>query len=202
VREEVVMTARPLATTSCFLALLCTPACGRGSAQKAVPEVSSPPGASELADARRDFSGAYRVNGKTIEKGTMNSRPLQGTIILVQEGNSYTATYDLQTELPTPEGPSARAQVVGKGDGMVKAAGLEGSATTQIVWATVPGVDSQFAFVPKRFGPRLTSRSKARLQPDGSILIEIDSEGVGGTRYTPTHTTLRGVRINEGKMTN
>jgi hypothetical protein len=196
------MPTHPIATSGCILVLLSIPSCGRGSAQKAVPEVSSPPAASKLADARRDFSGAYRVSGKTIEKGTTNSRPLEGTIILVQDGNSYTATFDLQTELPTPEGPSARAQVVGKGDGAVKGAGLEGSATTQIVWATVPGVDSGFAFVPKRFGPRLESKSKARFQPDGSILIEIDNEGVGGSRYTPTHTTLRGVRMSEGKATN
>ncbi|HME71639.1 MAG TPA: hypothetical protein VKM54_17475 [Myxococcota bacterium] len=142
------------------------------------------------------------MSGKTIEKGTTNSRPLEGTIILVQEGDAYTATFDLQTELPTPQGPSARAQVVGKGDGAVKGAGLEGTATTQIVWATVPGVDSQFAFVPKRFGPRLASESKARLQPDGSILIEIDIQGVGGSRYVPTHTTLRGVRMREAKAPN
>jgi hypothetical protein len=196
------MTIHPLPASACLLAFLAILACGRGSAQKAVPQVGSGPTATLSPDARADFSGAYHVSGKTIEKGTTNARPLEGTIILVQEGNSYTATFDLQTELPTPEGPAARAQVVGKGDGAVKGGALEGSATTQIVWATVPGVDSQFAFVPKRFGPRLESKSKARLQPDGSILIEIDSEGIGGSRYTPTHTSLRGVRMREGKATN
>jgi hypothetical protein len=193
------MTAHTLAASSCIVTLLSFPACGRGSAQKTVPEVSSAPAATAPANARPDFSGTYRVSGKTIEKGTTNSRPLDGMIILVQEGDAYTATFDLQTELPTPEGPSARAQVVGKGDGAVKEDGLEGTATTQIVWAAVPGVDSQFAFVPKRFGPRLASESKARLQPDGSILIEIDSKGVGGSRYTPTHTTLRGIRMGATK---
>ena len=196
------MTAHTLAASSCLLTLLSVLACGRGSAQKTLPEVSSAPAAVQPGNAKSDFSGAYRVSGKTIEKGTTNSRPLDGTIILVQEGDAYTATFDLQTELPTPEGPSARAQVIGKGDGMVKGAGLEGRATTQIVWATVPGVDSQFAFVPKRFGPHLASESKARLQPDGSILIEIDSKGVGDSRYTPTHTTLRGVRISESRAPN
>jgi hypothetical protein len=100
-------------------------------------EVRSAPAA-----VQPDFSYADRVSGKTIEKGTTNSRPLDATIILVREGDAYTATFDLQTELPTLQGPSACAQVVGKGDGMVKGAGLEGTATTQIVWATLPGVDS------------------------------------------------------------
>jgi hypothetical protein len=196
------MTTRTLAVSSCLFALLAFPTCGRSSQQNAVPAVGSAPMAAVPAKARPDFSGAYRVSGKTIEKGTTNSRPLDGTIILVQEGDSYAATFDLQTELATPEGPSARAQVVGKGEGLVKGQGLEGTATTQIVWAAVPGVDSQFAFLPKRFGPRLASESKARLQPDGSILIEIDSKGIGGSRYTPTHTTLRGVRISETKAAN
>jgi hypothetical protein len=193
------VTGHTLAASSCIVALLSFPACGRGSEQKTEPEVRSAPPGTAPAKARPDFSGAYQVSGKTIEKGTTNSRPLDGVIILVQEGDAYTATFDLQTELPTPEGPSARAQVVGKGDGSVKPEGLEGTATTQIVWSAVPGVDSQFAFVPKRFGPRLASESKARLQPDGSILIEIDSKGVGGSRYTPTHTTLRGVRMSGTK---
>ena len=196
------MTAHTLVASSLLLTFLSFSSCGRGSEKKAVPEVSSAPAGPVPVKARPNFSGAYRVSGKTIEKGTMNSRPLEGTIILVQEGDAYTATFDLQTVLPTPEGPSAHAQVVGKGDGTVKGAGLEGTATTQIVWAAVPGVDSQFAFVPKRFGPRLASESKARLQPDGSILIEIDSRGVGGSPYVPTHTMLRGVRMSEAKASN
>jgi hypothetical protein len=196
------MTIHLLPASVCIIGLLTLPSCGRGSAQKVVPQVGAAPPTEPLPEAAADFSGAYRVSGRTIEKGTTNSRPLEGTIILVQEGNSYTATFDLQTELATPEGPSARAQVVGKGEGAVKGTALEGSATTQIVWAAVPGVDSQFAFVPKRFGPRLESKSKARLQADGSILIEIDSEGIGGSSYTPTHTSLRGVRVNEGRATN
>jgi|SRR5215469_5060759 len=196
------MTIHLLPASVCIIGLLTVPSCGRGSAQKVVPQVGAAPPTTPFPEAAADFSGAYRVSGRTIEKGTTNSRPLEGTIILVQEGNSYTATFDLQTELPTPEGPSARAKVVGKGDGAVKGTALEGSATTQIVWAAVPGVDSQFAFVPKRFGPRLESKSKAQLQADGSILIEIDSEGIGGSSYTPTHTSLRGVRMNEGRATN
>jgi hypothetical protein len=164
--------------------------------------VSSAPASTVSRSARPDVSGAYRVSGKTIEKGTTNSRSLDGTIILVQEGNGYTATFDLQTELPTPEGATAHAQVVGKGDGTVKGTALQGTATTQIVWAAVPGVDSQFAYVPKRFGPRLSSESKAQLQADGTLLIEIDSKGVGDSEYRPTHTTLRGVRVNEGPAPN
>jgi len=196
------MTTHTLAASGCIVTLLSFSACGHGSEQKTAPEVGGAPPTVTPAKARPDFSGSYRVSGKTIEKGTTNSRPLNGLIILVQEGDACTATFDLQTQLPTPEGPSARAEGVGKGDGVVKGDGLEGTATTQIVWAAVPGVDTQFAFVPKRFGPRLASESKARLQPDGSIRIEIDSKGVGGAQYTPTHTTLRGFRMTEAKAAN
>jgi len=196
------MTTYTLAASSCILTLLSFAACGQRSEQKAAPPVGSAPTTVAPTKGRPNFSGSYRVSGTTIEKGTTNTRPLDGMIILVQDGDTYTATFDLQTQLPTPEGPSARAQVVGKGDGVVKGDGLEGTATTQIVWAAVPGVDSHFAFVPKRFGPRLASDSKARLQPDGSIRIEIDSKGVGDAQYTPTHTTLRGVRMSEAKAPN
>ncbi len=177
-------------------------ACGREAAQ--LP--AQPAGAAAMGGAApaaaREFSGAYRVTGKTVEKGTSNSRPLSGTIILVQTGDGYTATFELETALPTPDGDPAHAQVIGKGEGVIAGGALKGTAQTQIVWADVPGVNSNFAFVPKRYGPRITSSSVAKVQPDGSILIEIDSEPAAGAQYAPTHTTLRGTRVTAEKASN
>ena len=182
------MTARTLALVCA--STLAFSGCGREADEKAAP------GPVASAPAPREFSGTYRVKGKTVEKGgTRGARPLAGTIILVQQGDAYTSTFELETELPTPEGAPAHAQVIGKGDGVVTNDGLKGTAQTQIVWSDVPGVNSQFAFIPKRYGPRIASLSTARLQPDGTIVIEIDSEPIAGSAYIPTHTTLRGARV-------
>jgi hypothetical protein len=194
------MTAR-----TCLLVCACAFAlsgCGRESEPTPAQGSDTGEAASAPAATQREFSGAYRVSGKTVEKGTSNSRTLGGTIILVQAGDGYTATFELETALPTPEGDTSHAQVIGKGEGVVADGALKGTAQTQIVWADVPGVNSNFAFVPKRYGPRITSSSVGTLQPDGSIVIEIDSEPAAGAQYAPTHTTLRGSRVPAGKTSN
>ena len=139
-------------------------------------------------------AGLYEVKGTTVEEGGGNERQISGTIILAEEGPNYTATFSLRTQFPTPDGP-VPAEVIGKGQGIIAGDTLEGEAQTQIVVSSVPGIDTQFAFIPRFVGPRIVSTSTAQLNEDGSITVEIRSQPREGEEYTATTTTLRGVRI-------
>jgi len=169
-------------------ALLLSPACST----EAPDEESRSPAAIVAPDA---FSGTFRVSGHTVEVGSSGrGRDIEGTVVIAQDGDAYTASYELTTLFPTPDGPS-QAQVVGTGRGSVSGSELQGTADTQIILAQVPGVAADFAFLPRTYGPRITSRSTARLDPDGTLTIEIESQGVRGETYRPTRTTVRGVRL-------
>ncbi len=141
------------------------------------------------------LAGMYEVKGTTVEEGSGNKRQISGTIILSEEGSSYTATFNLKTQFPTPDGP-VPADVIGKGEGSIAGGTLEGSAQMQIVMSSVPGIDTQFAFVPRFVGPRIVSESVAQLNPDGTISVEIRNQPGTGEEYIPTLTTLRGVRVS------
>jgi len=144
------------------------------------------------------YAGTWRVAGRTVELADGESRDIEGTVVLVQEDAGYSAHFDLVTVFPTPDGPT-HAQVVGTGSGEVMPGGLMGTAETQIILAAVPGVDSQFVFLPRSYGPRLISRSTTRLNDDGSLTIEIESGPAEGERYRATETTLRATRISPAR---
>jgi len=141
-----------------------------------------------------DVSGRWRVQGVTVVEGSGERRRIAGTIILVQEGDRYDATFDLDTRWPT-EGTSVPADVIGVGEGSIEGRSLTGTARTQIVASAVPGVDSGFAFVPRVVSTRIVSTSLGRLRPDDTLVIEIESHPEPGQRYQPTRTRLTGVRV-------
>ncbi len=139
------------------------------------------------------LSGMYRVEGITTVIGTGMEREITGTVILAQEGSRYTTTFSLETSYPTKEGP-IQTDVIGKGEGRVDGTSLQGTAETQLVMASVPGIDSGFAFVPRIVGPRIVSTANGERTEDGILLIEIESNPAEGEDYLPTRTTLRGTR--------
>jgi len=104
------------------------------------------------------------------------------------------AAAELGTEYPTVGG-SVHTDVIGNGDGALQGGRLVGTAHTQLVIQTVPGVDTDFAFVPRVVGPRLVSDWTARLGRDGTLLVELSNRGEEGEEYVPTKTTLRGRRV-------
>jgi hypothetical protein len=57
-------------------------------------------------------------------------------------------------------------------------------------WGPAPA-----GFLPRRYGPRITSRSVTKLDEDGTLTIEIENEGAPGSGYRGTRTSLTGVRI-------
>ena len=139
--------------------------------------------------------GMYRVQGATIDNATGEKRDISGTVILAIEGDDYTATYHLTTTFPGTATDPVAAEVIGKGEGRVDGRTLTGTAHTQLVVATVPGVDPNFAFIPRQVSTRLVSDSVTTIARDGSVAIQTDSRGEAGEEYSPTRTTLRGSRI-------
>lgn len=164
-----------------------------------IPAVLFACGAEELppvdAAPAAPISGRYEVEGITVDIATGSQRDISGTVILSENGNSYTATFDLDTVFPTPEG-QFQAEVIGEGAGTIEGRTLTGHAKTQVIISSVAGVDPRFAFIPRRTTTRIVSKSTTTIAPDGSVEIQIENEPSEGENYSPTRTTLRGVRVS------
>jgi hypothetical protein len=145
------------------------------------------------ADAE-PISGQYDVSGTTIETSTGSEREISGTVILTQDGDDYSATFHLATAFESASG-AIPAEVIGSGSGSIDGRELHGTAETQLVVSTVPGIDPAFAFIPRITSVRLVSSSVASIATDGSLVIRIENEPAAGEDYTPSRTTLRGSRI-------
>lgn len=144
--------------------------------------------------APEPLSGLYEVSGTTVDKATGAERKIAGTVIVDVEGEAYTTTFDLATNVVIM-GDTRSAELVGKGEGKVADRTLDGSAQTQLIVALVPGVDANFGMLPRHATARIVNTSHAVISPDGAVRIDIDSEAAPGSDYAPTHTQLRGKRI-------
>lgn len=176
--------------SSLFPALLVAVACGS--------EEPSPDSAPAVAAAAAvPISGMYHVNGSTTEIESGERRNISGAVILTAEGDTYSATFDLNTAFPSAEGAMS-AEVIGKGSGTISGRTLTGEAQTQVVISTIPGVDPGFAFIPRRTTTRIVSKSVTEIADDGSVEIRIESSPAAGQSYAPTRTLLRGRRVSAG----
>ena len=143
------------------------------------------------------ISGRYELTGSTVTKATGERREIAGTLIVAtsEDGTSYTATFDLTTTYPGAD-QALPAEVIGKGEGTIEGRTLRGTSETQLVMATVPGVDPGFAYIPRIVSTRIASSSIATVARDGTVNIEIRSSPTEGVEYSPTRTTLRGSRVS------
>lgn len=180
-RESLVRSALALPLLLCLLLL---PACGEEA------QVSAPP--SDAAPV--EIAGTYRVEGLTTVIGTDLSREISGTVVLAQEGTTYTASFELETDYPGPDG-ALPAEVVGTGKGRIQGSALVGTARTQIVASRVPGLDPGFTLVPATFGVRILSTAVGTVTDDGRIEFEIENRGAEGEDYIPTVTNVTGQRL-------
>ena len=178
---------RWLAAVAIFAVVACGPEAGPEST---APAVGAGPPAGEP-----NIGGLYDVSGMTTEIESGDQREIAGTIIISQRGDRYDSTFSLRTIFPTPSGPLP-AEVIGKGEGRVDGRVLTGTAETQVVLSTVPGVDAGFAYVPRRVSERIVSSSVARLTPDGQVTIEIRSEPAEHSAYAATSTVLTGELVS------
>ena len=101
-----------------------------------------------------------------------------------------TATFHLATTFPGSGTDPIAAEVIGKGEGRVEGRKLTGTAHTQVVVASVPGVDPNFAFIPRQVSTRLISDSVTTIARNGAVVIQTESRGEEGEHYAPTKTTL------------
>jgi len=139
------------------------------------------------------IAGMYEVEGTTVETETGREREISGSVILAQDGESYTATFHLNTVFEGQDGVLP-AEVIGKGAGSIDGRTLRGTAETQLVISSVPGIDPAFAFIPRTTTTRLVSTSLTSIADDGTVEITIANEGAEGEAYRSTRTTLRGAR--------
>jgi len=147
------------------------------------------------------ISGRYEVRGVTVAVESGHKREIAGTIIMAVEGASYISTFNLNTTYPGAE-EALPAEVIGKGEGQVDGRTLKGTAHTQLVMATVPGVDPGFAFIPRMVSTRIRSTTVATVAADGTVSIEIENQPEAGEQYAPTRTTLRGSRVSAAGFEN
>jgi hypothetical protein len=152
---------------------------------------AAPSDAEEKADP---FSGTYDVKGITVDQRSGDQRVIQGHVVLTKRKDVWAAAAELETDFPTHGGP-VRTDVIGTGEGRLEGSVLKGSAQTQLVIQTVPGVDTDFAFIPRAVGPRVVSSWSARLERDGTLVVELSNQGAEGEAYSPSRTTLKGVRV-------
>ncbi len=139
------------------------------------------------------LSGTYTVDGVTTPKGSDQGRPIEGIVILVEEEDGYSSTFHLRSTYPGPDG-NLETEVVGKGRGRVDGRSLLGTAETQILTAAFPGVDAKFPFLPRQYGPRVISVTRAEIMLDGTLSIEIETQGAEGQDYLATTSILTGQR--------
>jgi hypothetical protein len=88
-----------------------------------------------------------------------------------------------------------QADVIGSEQGSVSGRTLKGSTKTQLVVATIPGIDTEFAFIPRIVGARVVSTSLTEISSDGRVVIELQNRPAAGEDYQPTRTRLTGQRV-------
>jgi hypothetical protein len=154
--------------------------------------VEPAPAAESTADP---FSGTYDVIGTTVDVQSGDTRRIEGHVVLSLKNGRYQAASELTTDFPTEGGP-VHTDVIGTGDGERHGKLLSGTAKTQLVIQTVPGVDTNFAFIPRKVGPRIVSSWTAHLDAGGGLVVELSNKAEKGEIYRPTKTTLRGKRVS------
>lgn len=149
-----------------------------------------------LDEAPLEISGRYQMSGVTATTGGNQKRKLKGSMVIEHKNGRYTASYDFKTKYPG-EGQPVDADLIGVGEGEVKGRNIVGTARTQIVVSSVPGVDTAFAFVPRRVSTRIVSSAVGEFDSEGMLTVEIESRADEGQKYQSTRTRLRGRRVGD-----
>ena len=155
-------------------------------------ESESPPGAQ--SETPLLIEGLYDVKGVTKSTGGSEERRIAGTLIIQQQDDRYTASFELDTTFPGAARP-LQAEIIGTGEGSVDGRTLTGTAQMQMIVATVPGVDTGFAYIPRIVGARIVSTSVSEVRPDGSVVIDLENRPAENEDYLPTRTRLTGTRV-------
>ncbi len=140
------------------------------------------------------IGGRFDLRGWTTLSQSGERRAIAGNVIFDQRGADYTATYQLGTRITTDDGPR-RASVVGRGSGHITGNVIEGSAETQLIFSSAPGIDVTVPYVPKRFGPIITQLVQGTVDESGELELRIEYRPVEGGPPEASSTVLRGRRV-------
>ncbi len=163
--------------------------CGTGGDDAPSVDAAPPPAGG--------FAGMWEVKGLTEDVARGDTRSIEGTVVISEKDGLYTAKSELETQYPS-EGGAIDTDVIGTGSGTRKGNVLGGTAETQLVIGTVPGVQTEFAFVPRTVGPRIQSTWDAHFRRDGTLVVQLENVPLPGEEYSPTRTTLYGTRAEAG----
>ena len=146
-----------------------------------------------------DLEGYYRAQGITVERAAGIKRRLAGVLIVspARDGaGGFALRFNFKTQISTPDG-GVQADLIGTGDGRVEGGELRGHTETQVIWAAIPGIDPQFAFIPGRLGPRIRSTFSMRPGDEAEeFRAEVETVAAPGFEYAATRTTMRLERIS------
>ena len=187
------LTRAPAARIPSIVLLALLLACGREPEGSAA--LDAPGDGAAVESVPLPISGIYDVEGVTAplggRRGGEGERRIAGTVILKRDGDTYSATFKLDTTFPGRD-ELLQADVIGTGQGTISGRTLTGSTKTQLVVATIPGVDTEFAFIPRIVGARIVSTSQTEVAPDGRVIIELQNRPAEGEDYAPSQTRLTG----------
>ena len=166
-----------------LLPLLLTFGCREADPEQ-VTDATTPP----------DYRGIYRVRGTTVEIENGATREIEGLVVLKRDGAGYITNFDLRTAMSV-DGEETRisVEIIGNGTAFVdRDMVLRGESHTQLVRAIIPGVDARFPFLPRVIGAKIISSTTARIRPDGTLEVDIESHPQKGENYAATRTTIIG----------
>ncbi len=125
-------------------------------------------------DGPKSPLGVFRVHGSVVDEKTGQSQPTHGFVSIRLRDGGWVSGYELETSFEREDGALA-AELVGTGAGSLHGNPLHGTASTQLVMATIPGVSPKFALIPRSVGPRVAARTTLWMGDDGSIALEFAS---------------------------
>jgi hypothetical protein len=141
------------------------------------------------------IGGRYAVHGTITVKGSGERRAIGGTVIFDQRGADFSATYHLQTRVRTEEG-LVKADVVGRGSGVVSPQGIQGDVESQLITAAITGAYGTAPYMPRRIGPVLKQKARGSVDEHGVLKFELDYTPVPGGPLDASHVVLYGERVD------
>lgn len=179
----------------CFaLVAFAVAACGAPESEAPPATPAEPPAApaSTMPDPAA-ASGVYEVHGVTVQASDGELREIGGVLRLHVQGETFSATYELETTLQGPD-EEVSATVAGWGQGMVVGDTMAGTISSSMVPAGVDVAAAGEGMLPEQEFLVMSS-SVARFTPAGTLQVELQNHPGIGQQYSPSVTVLEGRRV-------
>ena len=144
-----------------------------------------------------EIAGIYEMEGLTEVEGSVDRFVLSGKLVIKQEGaNCETSVHGEYKRIKGKSGP-AQFAMHGTGEVTLEGRNFRGVSEVQTIISDVPGMDVNAPMMPKKYGPKLRSRSTGKVLEDGTLEFQLRTEviGEGFTLPEGRKTTVRARRI-------